>query len=96
MAKEVSRVFAWEARVPRGRGIFQAPRESLVTGLRLRVWLGFGNENKGWKGPLVMPGFCLGESRDLHEFRMQELRGFGVILAVMTSFQIVFFCILSV
>lgn len=29
-------------------------------------------------------------------FRMQELRGFGVTLTVMTAFQIDFFCILSV
>lgn len=33
---------------------------------------------------------------EISEFRMQELGGFGVTLAAMTAFQIVFFLILSV
>lgn len=33
---------------------------------------------------------------EISEFRMQELGGFGVTLAVMTTFQIAFFLILSV
>lgn len=83
--------------MPRGRGIRQAPGWSLVLGL----WLRFEDEGEERGGPVTLPTqlflSCIyvggwGGS----EFGMQELGGFGVTLAVMIAFQIVFFLIRSV
>lgn len=83
--------------VPRGRGLSQTPGWSLVLGL----WLRFEDEGEEREGPVTLSAQLFLSCISVggwggSEFRMQELGGFGVTLAVMIAFQIVFYLVLSV